>query len=291
MEKIHLPDRKTFTRKQLVERWECDLSLIEDYIKAGQLREAFNTTKRASTPLRQMKYYIYNDNNERLLDFTTYGKPLSEIVGEIKQKNITDSCPLYLYSPIILEEYQGDIYDRFRNLIDDNYDGDEEYHEEKLQLINDCIPYPFFHSFTGDILIPIKEKESYMHNTLFVPKECDLIIPLEEVRRIESNISQTDEKKPSITSRSDKKTTKKDIDNHSSQKDDDASVKPLPPTDDKLLTIKQVAEIVELSESHIYSMISEGRFPKQSHPGGGRASRWSKLEVMEWFEKAKHQRK
>lgn len=49
---------------------------------------------------------------------------------------------------------------------------------------------------------------------------------------------------------------------------------------DRLLRIKQVMEIVGLSQAMIYRLIKEKRFPQPCKPGGV-SSRWSEREVQD----------
>ena len=50
---------------------------------------------------------------------------------------------------------------------------------------------------------------------------------------------------------------------------------------DRLLRIKQVMEIVGLSQAMIYRLIKEKRFPPQPCKPGGVSSRWSEREVQD----------
>tara|TARA_S200002703_G_scaffold25249_1_gene21799 strand:- start:386 stop:724 length:339 start_codon:yes stop_codon:yes gene_type:complete len=51
----------------------------------------------------------------------------------------------------------------------------------------------------------------------------------------------------------------------------------------KLLTLKQVIEIVSLSKSTIYRWIESGRFPKPLNIGGN-SVRWKTSDVHDWIE-------
>ena len=51
---------------------------------------------------------------------------------------------------------------------------------------------------------------------------------------------------------------------------------------DRLLRIKQVMEIVSLSQAMVYKLCKDGRFPPPYKPGG-LSSRWSEAEVREWL--------
>ena len=54
-------------------------------------------------------------------------------------------------------------------------------------------------------------------------------------------------------------------------------------TSDRLLTIKEVSEMVGLSIPTIYRRRREGMFPEQVHPGGCRASRWRLSDIETWM--------
>ncbi|MBP9536229.1 MAG: helix-turn-helix domain-containing protein [Pseudoxanthomonas sp.] len=47
------------------------------------------------------------------------------------------------------------------------------------------------------------------------------------------------------------------------------------------LTIQEVCERTRLSRSTIYSLIKQGRFPRQLK--SGRSSRWLRAELADWF--------
>ena len=285
MKDISLPDPETFTLEEIAKRWKCSLSRVEGYINDGKLKQGIDTLKKRCKSLRQFRYYKYNASDELLLNPTDdYGEPLSKVVGSIRQINFIDDCPKFLYFPIELEEYQGDIYDRFRNLIDDNYDGDVENFRKEIGYIDDGIPFPFFYDLDGTKLIPVENDKPHKCRTPFVSKRCPLIVPCEEVERFERkyDIRQIDDKTHS--SKGKEKTTKKeneDIDHLSSQETDDVLTSiPLPPTD-SLLKLPEVMKRAGYSKAHIYKMIDEGKFPKQKHPSGS-SSRWLESDISAW---------
>ena len=55
--------------------------------------------------------------------------------------------------------------------------------------------------------------------------------------------------------------------------------------DEKLLTQKQVSEIISFQRSYIYEMISKGRFPKPKK--FGRSVRWFKSDIDRWLKEQK----
>ncbi|HKX80111.1 MAG TPA: AlpA family transcriptional regulator [Novosphingobium sp.] len=51
--------------------------------------------------------------------------------------------------------------------------------------------------------------------------------------------------------------------------------------DDRLMTMKEVEQLIGFSKVHIYQMIREGRFPKQLHLGPNKVA-WLRSEVLGW---------
>ena len=51
----------------------------------------------------------------------------------------------------------------------------------------------------------------------------------------------------------------------------------------RVLRMAQLREKIPLSESHLYALISQGRFPKPFHTAGGRASFWYEEDIDEWL--------
>ena len=58
----------------------------------------------------------------------------------------------------------------------------------------------------------------------------------------------------------------------------------------KLITLKEVSDLVGLKKSAIYARISEGNFPNPVKLGS-KCSRWSLAEIQEYIEKALAERK
>lgn len=50
---------------------------------------------------------------------------------------------------------------------------------------------------------------------------------------------------------------------------------------EKLLTIREVTEIVGFKKSTIYKFMNEGKFPKQVKIG--KSSRWKLSDIQEWM--------
>lgn len=53
----------------------------------------------------------------------------------------------------------------------------------------------------------------------------------------------------------------------------------------KLISLKEVSSLVGLKKSALYRRISENTFPSPIKLGG-KASRWSLVEIQAWIEKA-----
>lgn len=53
--------------------------------------------------------------------------------------------------------------------------------------------------------------------------------------------------------------------------------------EEKLLTLKEVVDLVSFKRSTIYKFISQGSFPKPLKIG--RSSRWKLSDIKEWMEK------
>jgi prophage regulatory protein len=56
---------------------------------------------------------------------------------------------------------------------------------------------------------------------------------------------------------------------------------------DKLLTLKQVCEIVSFQRSYIYNMMSENKFPRPKKYG--RNNRWFESDIEQWLIKEKEE--
>ena len=51
----------------------------------------------------------------------------------------------------------------------------------------------------------------------------------------------------------------------------------------RVLRMAQLREKIPCSESHLYALISQGRFPKPFQIVGGRASFWYEEDIDEWL--------
>jgi prophage regulatory protein len=52
---------------------------------------------------------------------------------------------------------------------------------------------------------------------------------------------------------------------------------------ERLIRLNEVRLLVGLTNSTIYRLMSEGRFPKQLHPFGNKCARWRASEINSWI--------
>ena len=52
----------------------------------------------------------------------------------------------------------------------------------------------------------------------------------------------------------------------------------------RLLTMKEVLDLIPYSQPHIYRLIREGEFPRQIRLGPNRVA-WFESDILEWIEK------
>ncbi len=52
----------------------------------------------------------------------------------------------------------------------------------------------------------------------------------------------------------------------------------------RIIKRPEVSDKTGISRSQIYSLIAEGKFPKQIRLGGGRASGWVESEIDQWID-------
>lgn len=55
-----------------------------------------------------------------------------------------------------------------------------------------------------------------------------------------------------------------------------------------LLTAREVAHVLRISERSVWRLCSEKKIPAPLHVGG--AARWAKTEIEEWFQDARRRR-
>ena len=96
---IKLPDPEVFTRKQLAERWKCEVSLIDSYIKTGQLKRGFITFGSDYSYLRDYRFIVCPANqsiHELIIELNEIKKDEKRNWPEFENSRIVD-CPDYLY--------------------------------------------------------------------------------------------------------------------------------------------------------------------------------------------------
>lgn len=253
---IKLPDPETFTRKELAERWNCDISLIDRYIDNGQLREGVDTFGSGCQKLRDLCYFICEDDDvtDKLLGAIEKDKPLS---GFTKLTTTLISCPQYLYNP------------RGRKTI--SY-------------------LRYFYDRDGKILIPIENTggENYItFPSIWKRNFKGFIIPLEEVLRFEKEhrIGEKGGDASSRTTDSKKGTTTQEPNSaDSAEKNDDLAFKPRP-NFDPYMSKKEVSKFIGFSMSFIDQKLREGKFPEPIKQG--RHSRWRTSAIVSWMEERK----
>ena len=256
----NFPDQKTYTRKELSQRWEGDLSKIDAYIRTGQLKAALPPV--AIKSLRKWVFYRCHNNekfnedeiNVGLLDIIEDGETFEKYAGKIGQGKIT-SFPGYLYVPI-----------------DDNAIIEEP---EK-----DYILVRYFYDLEGNALIMVEDAESE-YEICFAPIKKEhldsLIIPLEEVKRFEreNNITQKSKQTPFVVERQEEITKQ-------NREDSDALAFKPPPNTDPYLTKKAAARLIGFSTSYVDKMVKAGKFPPPIKIRDN--VRWRTSVVVSWME-------
>ena len=282
MTNLKLPPKEYFTREDLAERWKCDLSLIDHYIKTGKLREGFDSNESGYHYLRKLWYFVCEDDGwstEKLLDAIEDGKPLSEFTSSA---TTFVSCPRYLYmSP--LPNARGEVKE-----------------PNPFNLVGNIlflcsfydVPVRFFHDSKGNVLIPVKEMdgENYITFPSIPKRRFNFIIPLEEVLRFESEnpIRETNQDVPA-TVRQEKMPKKEREDSESTTPETTNNIpgnnRPPPPRKPPL-SKKEVAARLGISESHVENVRKREDFPKPFPIiKGGRKLGWNEDELEQWIEK------
>ena len=284
-EEPNLPDQETFTREELSQRWKCDTSKIDAYIRSGQLKQALPPPARhalrewifyqctkdepLSDVVRHAKPIDADDSNEWLLDLIEDGEPLEKYVGKVAQEKII-SRPEYFYVPnaggaIIKAHGTNGAYQSAR----------------------------FFYDLHGNPLIPIWDKEDgYQVCFVLVKKRFldSLIVPLEEVKRFEceNNIGQKSKRKSSgVIDRQEEKPEQKQEDSNSPPPPSKTAneEKPLS-SDERLLRLSEVHKRVGISKSQIYNLMNAGKFPKPIKLTE-KIIAWPESVIDEWIEEKK----
>ncbi|MCY4034253.1 MAG: AlpA family phage regulatory protein [Hyphomicrobiales bacterium] len=284
MASLKLPHKEYFTRKELTERWKCDLSLIDHCIKTGKLKEGFDSNESGYHHLRKLWYFVCDDDGwstEKLLDAIEDGKPLSAFT----RLATTVSCPRYLYmSP--LPNARGEVKE-----------------PNPFNLVGNIlflcsfydVPVRFFHDSKGNVLIPVKEMdgENYITFPSIPKRRFNFVIPLEEVLRFESEnpIGETNQDVPA-TVRQEKmpKKEREDSESTAPETSDNIPGNRPPPARKPPLTKKEVADRIGISVSHVENLRKQEDFPKSFSITGGRLIGWDEDEIDQWIEERKKQR-
>ena len=96
---LKLPDRTTFTKEQLANRWKCDISLIDSYIGDGILRQAIDTSRRDYDYWNKFKYFVVDDVEGFCEMINSFDDKNPQSVADAESKmleNLLD-CPRFLY--------------------------------------------------------------------------------------------------------------------------------------------------------------------------------------------------
>ena len=225
-ESLNLPDSEEFTIEMLAERWGCGVSLIDNYIKNGRLRQAFASAH--NTDLQVLEFYEYKiDAKEREADVKkryddarkiqpNMPKSLSEEelqshVHIIRQDAIAplDAIHIECLLDVIENEERLDKY--LHPIAIENIVGCPKYlyvtreRQNKYPVFQDDYVLAYnFYDFHGNVLLPISSDiptydDNHYRLDFVRVKLGSLIIPLEEVKRFEQLIHQNeneDDKEP-----------------------------------------------------------------------------------------------
>lgn len=192
VEKIKLPDPDTFTREMLAKRWNCDLSLIDRYIKTKKLKEGIDTLEPKYNSLRPLRLrYFACDDAESVRQLVEVLNTKKKTWDEIINSNLSEKfrpCPRFLYLSCLgasdIEE--AGLFDIVRNKM-------------FLRELDDNYPdiFSFFCDLENTILIPVVKSSNFCcHLVVMKPYNFeDIIIPLEEVERFEDEDKDGNEPK------------------------------------------------------------------------------------------------
>lgn len=285
-EEPNLPDQETFTREELSQRWKCDTSKIDAYIRSGQLKQALPPPAKhalqkwifyqcakdepLSDVVRDAKPTDADDSNEWLLDLIEDGEPLEKYVGKVAQEKII-SRPEYFYVP------------NAEGAIIKAHGTNGAYHSAR-----------FFYDLHGNPLIPIwDEEDGYQVCFALVKKRFldSLIIPLEEVKRFEreNNIGQKSKRKSSgVIDRQEEKLEQEREDSKIPlQKTIDSDKQP--PIPERMLRLPEVLRRVGFGKTKLYDLMDNGQFPKSIKLTGGRSVAWHESVINAWIEEKKNE--
>ena len=284
MTKLRLPDPSKFTREQLAQRWKCDLSRIDVYIEDGWLKRGFDTARADCTDLRELDYYKSDPDDKQLLDAIRHDETLSAFVDSVIQERIV-SCPSYLYMPVARNSIMYPDPQKIQNTLDSYGVPDEMYSEPYIMV-------RYFYDLHGNALIPMLKDSGFIEFPI-VKHRFDLLpIPLEEVERFEGlGIDRVDKKtRPASVGRERKKAEQSLEDSNPpsiAKTTDTVPAGKRPPFSDSFLRLSEVRRRVGFSNTKIYQLIKNDKFPKQVKVFGGRDSRWLESDINAWIEETK----
>ena len=259
-----LPDPKTFTREELAKRWNCDISLIDRYIKNGQLKEGFDTSGPDYSYLHDLRFIVCPADQGIIEVITELNKIKADSWDEFETSRIID-CPDYLYMPL---SDPSDVVNQSTYTVF----GERLFSKDRDDW-RTC-----FRDLENNTLFPVKiTRFTGAVQIVSVPKPRleDIIIPLEEVLRFEKEHRIREKDASSTTDRIEK--SPKTINNAAENKQ--------PPVPEKrILRMKDLPRRVGISKSHIYKLIADGRFPKQQPLTGKKAKGWKESVINDWIE-------
>ena len=268
-----LPDPEAYTREQLAERWECDLSLIESYIKSGKLKQGFDT-RIEYTGLRRLNYYKCDASDEELLNAIKNDKALSEFVNPVIQEKIIP-CPNYLYIPFMRNSTM--------RLIEESV---------TLELMSRICMMPrimvrYFYDLDGNALIPISKK-GVVAFRMVKPRFELLSVPLEAIKQFENGCRIGGDKNISlVTTHQEKRAEKREDSKTINSLPEDKQ----PPAPERILRMSEVTKRTGISKSQVHNLMNAEQFPK-SFPlvPGGRAVGWYESVIDEWIKERNEKR-
>lgn len=221
---LNLPELEEFSKELLAERWGCRVSLVEAYIRSGQLKQAVATFHNPGL-WSDREFYKYKiDDKEREADVK---KRYDELYPNT-QKNLTNEelqFHVHVIRPDALRHADVIHIECLLDVIENEKQLDDYLHPIANENIVSCPKYLYvtremlkkypvkddyiraynFYDLDGNVLIPISthiptyDDNNYRIDSLLI-KLDSLIIPLEEVKRFE-NIS----KKITVKNKSNKK--------------------------------------------------------------------------------------
>ena len=277
---IKLPDPGTFTREQLAERWQCEVSLIDRYIENGQLKEGFITFGPDYGYLRDCRFIVCPSNqsiHELIIELNEIEEDEKKNWHEFENSRVVD-CPDYLYMPLSDPK---DVVNQ-KNFIVFGKMLFSEDRDDWISCLRDLENNTLFAmkmTFGGLQLVYVKK-----------PKLEDLIIPFEEVLRFEKEHRIRDKSRDvssTATDRKEKRSKKEreDTNTPSPTTINTAPEEKQPPAPEERIIIRmnEVIRRCGISRPTIYKLMGEGKFPKSVKLTGNRAVGWPEFAIDEWI--------